>query len=650
MPAEAIARIVDTLPGKPGVYLFKDVRGRTIYVGKARRIRDRVRSHLRGGWDERKQARMLEAAVDVEVIVTDSEVEALALENSLIKQNQPRFNILLRDDKNHPHLRLTESESFPRLQLVRGRARDRDSYFGPYIPASRARLTQILTYRNFGVRPCNIDIDGSWDRPCLYYDIGECAGPCVESLCDQPRYAEIVQEAKLFLNGRRADLAVDLESKMHQAASGQEYERAAHYRDLLDTVRESANEQKIAAKDLGDRDLFAFHRGGDCRDGAQSLESVQSPMSGKVALQIFLVRRGLVVERKQFFWDDVGEIDDTALLTTAVQQYYHGGTAIPAEVCIPMHLPDAEVLASWLRVERGGAVRLLIPQRGSKRRLLELVRQNAELAFNNRYLAGAAQRGAEALRDLLDLDSPPATIRCIDASNLQGSQIVASLVSFRDGRAEKSEYKRFRIRDLTGQDDVASIAQVVRRYFKRVRQGEIDAPDLLLIDGGRGQLGAAARELDELGMQQQPLAAIEKGEEKLYVMGRPAPIQLAPSPDALRLVQQVRDEAHRFAITYHRAVRSRNMLHSELDGIPGIGAKRRAALLRRFGSVRGVREAGIDQLKPVVGARLAVRLHDLFGADESGGTAAELMTIRPTTSPEPALSSESAHSEEPRGK
>ncbi len=602
MPIDAIRELVGDLPAEPGVYIFKDARGRSIYVGKANRIRDRVRSHLSGGREERRQQRMLHEAVDVEVIVTDSEVEALTLENSLIKQSTPRFNVLLRDDKNYPYLRLTESETFPRLQLVRGMEQDGDEYFGPYIPNTRARLMQVVVYRNFGLRPCNIDIDGSWDRACLYYDIGECAGPCVRALCDEERYSDIVNEVKLFLQGRGEDLEGDLEAKMLSASSTQQYERAAHYRDLVETVRAASREQKMASKDLGNRDLFALYR-----------------EEQRAALQVFLVRDGLVVERRQYFWDDVKEVDEQELLTTSVQQYYHGGTVIPPEVCLPIPLESAGVLAEWLRETRGGAVKLLVPQRGPKRRLLELVMQNAKLAYAHRYERGEAERGAQLLQELLDLDHPPQVIQCIDVSNLQGQQIVASLVSLRDGKPDKSSYKRFRIRDLAGQDDYESIAQVVRRHFQRVLDGEIAAPDLLLIDGGRGQLSSASGALVELGMQQQAVASIEKGEEKLFVPERPEPVQLQPHADALRLVQRVRDEAHRFAITYHRSLRSKSVLRSELGEIPGVGPKRQRALLRRFGSLAGVRSATEPDLAEVVGGKLAASIRAVLAPARDAG-------------------------------
>ena len=602
MPIDAIRELVGDLPTEPGVYIFKDARGRTIYVGKANRIRDRVRSHLSGGWEERRQQRMLHETVDVEVIVTDSEVEALTLENSLIKQSTPRFNVLLRDDKNYPYLRLTESETFPRLQLVRGMEQDGDEYFGPYIPNTRARLMQVVVYRNFGLRPCNIDIDGSWDRACLYYDIGECAGPCVRALCDEERYSDIVNEVKLFLQGRGEDLEGDLEAKMLSASSTQQYERAAHYRDLVETVRAASREQKMASKDLGNRDLFALYR-----------------EKQRAALQVFLVRDGLVVERRQYFWDDVKGIDEQELLTTSVQQYYHGGTVIPPEVCVPIPLESADVLADWLREARGGAVKLLVPQRGPKRRLLELVMQNAKLAYAHRYERGEAERGAQLLQELLDLDHPPQVIQCIDVSNLQGQQIVASLVSLRDGKPDKSSYKRFRIRDLAGQDDFESIAQVVRRHFQRVLDGEIAAPDLLVIDGGRGQLSSASAALVELGMQQQAVASIEKGEEKLFVPERSEPVPLQPHTDALRLVQRVRDEAHRFAITYHRSLRSKSVLRSELGEIPGVGPKRQRALLRRFGSLAGVRSATETDLAEVVGGKLAASIRAVLAPSTSAG-------------------------------
>ncbi len=536
------------------------------------------------------------------MIVTDTEVEALALENSLIKQSRPKFNVLLRDDKNFPYLKLTEQERFPRLQLVRGMKRDQNSYFGPFIPNTRARHMQIVVYRGFGLRPCNIEIDGSWERPCLYYDIGECAGPCVRALCDEQQYVEVVQQTKLFLQGRGEDLAEDLERKMRDAAEAHEYERAAHYRDLVETVRSASREQKMASKDLGDRDLFAFYRQGE-----------------RVALQVFLVRTGLVVERRQYFWDSVEGASDQELMTTCLQQYYHGGTPIPPEICVPFAIESAEVLTTWLRAERQGAVRLRVPQRGARKRLLTLVADNAQLAYAHRYERGEAERGAQQLQELLDLDYPPQVLQCVDVSNLQGQQIVASLVSLRNGKPDRSSYKRFRLRGLAGQDDFESIAQVVRRYFQRVLEGETRAPDLLLIDGGRGQLSAALGSLADLGMQQQPVVAIEKGEEKLFVPGRSQPLALRPHPEALRMVQRVRDEAHRFAITYHRSLRSKTVIRSRLEDIHGVGPVRRRALLRRFGSIAGVAAAPQKELVEVVGTRLAAKLKRVLAPPDRAG-------------------------------
>ena len=588
MPIDAIRQLVCDLPAAPGVYLFTDAHARTIYVGKANRIRDRIRAHLSSASEEPRHRRMLEEAVDVEVIVTDNEVEALALENSLIKQNAPRFNVLLRDDKNYPYLRLTQTENFPRLQLVRGMKQDGDEYFGPYIPNTRARLMQMVVYRNFGLRPCNIDVDGSWDRACLYYDIGECAGPCVRDLCDENRYAEITKEVSLFLQGRGKDLEGDLEAKMMRASAIQQFERAAHYRDLLETVRTSTREQKMASNDLGNRDFFAIYR-----------------EKQRAALQVFLVRDGLVVERRQYFWDDVKGADEEELLTTSLQQYYHGDTAIPPEICVETSLDSASVLTEWLRQTRGAAVRLLVPRRGPKRRLLELVAQNAKLAYAHRYERSEAERGAQQLQELLALDYPPRVIQCVDVSNLQGREIVASLVSLRDGKPDKARYKRFRIRGLSGQNDFESISQVVRRHFQRVLDGELEAPDLLLIDGGKGQLSSAHSALAELQMQQQPVAAIEKGEEKLYLLDHHEPVPLQSHSSALKLVQRARDEAHRFAINYHRSLRSKSVIRSELTEIPGVGPKRKRALLRKFGSLSGVRMASETELTAIVGPSLA---------------------------------------------
>ena len=604
MSVESLRDKTASLPTSAGVYLFKDAKGRAIYVGKAKSIRDRVRSHLSGVRTlGPKQEAMLGEAVDIDFIVTDTDLEALALENSLIKQNKPRFNVLLRDDKQYPYLRMVVSERFPRLQYVRGAKNDGEKYFGPYAPASTAHMTQLLAYRYFGVRPCNIDIDGSWERPCLYYDIGECAGPCVEALCDETDYRQRVEEALLFLDGRGADLGADLEVKMNESAAAQQYERAAHYRDLLSTVRLTARDQKIASTGLHDRDLFAIHRVGD-----------------RVALQVFLMRRGIVVDRKEFFWDSVGETDDRQLLASFLQQYYHGEQYFPPDVCVPFEIAEQATIEAWLRQQRGGAVRISVPRRGEKKRLLELVANNAELAFAGRYDRSSDEAGARTLQELMDLSSPPETIECVDISNTQGGEMVAALVRLRAGKPDKSGYKRFKIRGLDRPDDYRAIAQVVERHFKSVVAGERQPPDLLLIDGGRGQLNAARRVLDELGMSAQALASIAKEQEMLYFGDAGMPVPLVRHPEAMRLLQRVRDEAHRFAITYHRNLRQKRIRESVLDDVPGVGPKRKFELLRTFGSVKKIREAEVAALAAVVGPQTAQRLRAYLDAHPLGQT------------------------------
>ncbi len=600
MPIEALRDIAAKLPGSAGVYLFKDKKGRAIYVGKAKSIRARIRSHLSGASSlGPKQEAMLAEAVDIDFIVTDTDLEALALENSLIKQNKPRYNVHLRDDKQYPYLRMVVTERFPRLQYVRGAKNDGEKYFGPYAPASSAHMTQLLSYRYFGVRPCNIDIDGSWERACLYHDIGECAGPCVEALCDEQQYRERVEQALLFLDGRGDDLGADLEVRMNEAAGAQEYERAAHYRDLLNTVRLTAREQKVASTGLHDRDVFAMHRVGD-----------------RVALQVFLMRRGIVVDRKEFFWDSVGETDDGELLASFLQQYYHGERYFPPEICVPFPAAAQDTIETWLRVQRGGAVRILVPLRGEKKRLLELVANNAELAFAGRYERSSDEAGARILQELMDLSSPPESIECVDISNTQGGEMVAALVRLRGGQADKSGYKRFKIRGLDSPDDYRAIAQVVERHFKRIVAGDRPPPDLLLIDGGRGQLNAARRELDELGMSAQPVASIAKEQEMLYFGDTGMPVPLVRHPEAMRLLQRVRDEAHRFAITYHRNLRQRRVRESVLDDIPGVGPKRKHELLRAFGSVKKVRAASEEELAGVVGPKTAARVSEFLRRGE----------------------------------
>jgi excinuclease ABC subunit C len=595
---------LEALPTRPGVYLFKDAAGKVVYVGKARVLRDRVRSYFQSGRPmELHKANMVEAIADLDLVVTDSEMEALALENNLIKRHQPLYNVRLRDDKNHPYLKLTLKEAYPRLHIVRRPAEDGSAYGGPYIPASLGRKTASVVHRVFGVRSCKEELDGRRSRPCLQYQIKRCVAPCVAEVCSLDRYRQACEDARLFLEGRYDAVVERLEAEMERAAAAERYEEAASLRDKVRALERLETPQKITTTDIEERDLFGAHVEG-----------------GRAALQVFSVRDGKVVGREAYLLDGIAEPE--ALLSTAIQQFYADGRYVPRQVLVPEDVPDRELLAAWLSARRGARVELRVPQRGEKVRLLELVLRNARLAFDLewRHPRRQSQELLRALRDLLELGEEPRRIECFDISNIQGADIVASMVCFVDGLPRKSEYRKFRIKGVSGApDDFASMREVVGRRYRRLLEENKDLPELVLIDGGKGQLGAAAEALDELGLGAQPVASLAKQEELIFVRGRLEPIALPRSSPVLQLVQRVRDEAHRFAIGFHRQTRARRTLHSELDDIPGVGPTKRKRLLTRFGSVRGVRGASVDELAQAVGHAVAQRIRAHFDAGSGGG-------------------------------
>jgi excinuclease ABC subunit C len=594
---EQIAR----LPEQPGVYLYGNAVGETIYVGKARSLRDRVRSYLGAYGTNPKTDALLDEVTSLEVVVTDSVVEALALENNLIKQRAPKYNILLRDDKNYPYLRLTLSEAFPRVLVARQVAKDGDLYAGPFLPAKLARRTIALSHRLFGLRSCNEVITGRRARPCLEYDIKRCLAPCVAALCTAERYAEAVEDMRKLLEGRVDELAADLRARMLDAAADQRFEEAAQRRDAMRVVEAvGARQQKMATPAFGDRDVFGAAQGG-----------------GRAVIQVFQVRRGRVVERLTL-QNATGETIEgiPALVSAALQQFYEEHDP-PGEVDVPVALEDAEALEAWLAERAGRKVRLLVPQRGDRRRLIDLACRNAEVAIRAATEPGAETLAAlEGLRDALALPTLPRRIECIDISTLQGSETVAAVVVCEDGKMAKAEYRHYRIRQGPGipdpdgmpgrfLDDPAAIAQVVSRRFARLVEAGGPFPDLLVIDGGRTQLDAAYGALERLGLANLVAVGLAKQEELVVTRDSPVPVAFERSSAALRLLQHIRDEAHRFAVTFHRASRTKRDLRSELDTIPGVGPGRRRALLRRFGSVAGVRRATREELVPVVGQRCA---------------------------------------------
>ena len=637
MPIQDLKGQIARLPEQPGVYIYYNAAGDTLYIGKARVLRDRVRSYLGAQGLSPRHDALLREASRLETIVTDSVVEALALENHLIKQRAPRYNILLRDDKNYPYLQLTTGEAFPRVLVARAVEKDDHFYAGPFMPAKLGRRTMELTHRIFGIRSCNEVITGGRGRPCLEYDIKRCIAPCVREICSAEEYGVAVQHTRLFLEGRNDELVERLKTQMTDASGEERFERAAQLRDaikVIETLRQ--RQQKMTGTELGDRDAFGLKVG----------------PAGAV-VQVFLVRGGKVVERVELTSEagggrreaggegreeeqgggfDSGEVE---VLQAALEQFYEDREA-PPEVHLPMELSaqDAELLEAWLTDRSAHRVRLVVPRRGEKRGLLDLAARNAQVAYQTRFNENVAAHydALETLRVVLNLPALPRRIECFDISTIQGSETVASMVVCEDGRMKRSEYRKFRISGLRFSapaaaarsesssdaaaasgggapralnDDFASMREVVLRRYRKVMESGGPFPDLILIDGGKGQLGAAYEALAELGLARLVAVGIAKKEELLFTRDRDEPIALATGSPALLLIQRIRDEAHRFAVTFHRASRTRRDFRSDLDGIAGVGPRRRNALLRAFGSLAGVRRANREELTAVVGAKCA---------------------------------------------
>jgi excinuclease ABC subunit C len=627
MPISDLKEQIQRLPEQPGVYLYLNNAGETIYVGKARALRDRVRSYLSLYGSDPKRDALLDEIARLQVIVTDSVVEALALENNLIKQRQPKFNILLRDDKNYPYLQLTTTEAFPRVLVARSVERDGNVYAGPLLPAKFARRTMSLTHKLFGIRSCNEVITGQRGRPCLEYDIKRCLAPCVATICSAEQYAVAVADTRLFLEGRNQELADQLHARMVEASEHERFEQAAQLRDAMRTVQAvRERQQKMASNELGDRDVFGIKLGGQ----------------GSV-VHVFLVRSGRVVERIEFVSDaQENAASEADVLEAALQQFYQEQTP-PPEIHVPVQVAEQELIESWLtgRVDR--RVRLVVPQRGDKKGLIDLVRRNAALSYRTRFdgNATANYEALESLQAALRLPSLPRRIECFDISTIQGSETVAAMVVCSEGRMRPSEYRKFKVRssDLdvrrTGTvandawrtansssqsngrflDDFAAMEQVVRRRYTRVLEAGGPFPDLIVIDGGKGQLNAAYAALETVGLSNLVAIGLAKKEELVFTRDRSEPIAFASHGAALRLLQRIRDEAHRFAITFHRQSRAKRDLRSELDDVPGIGVRRRKTLLTAFGSLAGVRRATREELSAVVGLKAADAVITYFTAN-----------------------------------
>jgi excinuclease ABC subunit C len=626
---------IRTIPTEPGVYLYKNAEGEVIYVGKAKNLRSRVASYFHEGrWEDSKTGTLVREAVDVDYIVVRNNKEALALENNLIKQRKPRFNILLRDDKTYPYVKLTLSERWPRVYVTRRLRKDGSAYYGPYFPANLAYRIVDLIHRNFLIPSCTVDLTRFHPRPCLQYYIKRCLGPCVQDLTTPETYQEAVRDVKLFLEGRPTDLSKSLQQRMEQAAAAEEYERAARYRDLISTVEQLQERQRIAAAEGDDADVFGYHY-----------------ENGMLAVNLFHMRGGRVVDRREFFWEDLPEdvwvsdpdagrrpaleaptrdvgtgtlarpgersepvssatdFNPGEFFSALLKQLYIGQPYVPRNLYVPVDFEDREALEDLLSEQVAGSdpraahVHILVPQRGDKRALIDLAGTNAKQSYDQRFrvLKPNAKAIQEELQEVLGLPELPRRIECFDISHIQGAETVASMVVWEDGKMKKSDYRKFIIRTVEGVDDFASMREVVTRRYKRLQQEEKTMPSLVLIDGGLGQLHAAAEALEALEIINQPLAAIAKREEILYVYGQEKdPLALDHHSPVLHLIQLIRDEAHRFAVTFHRKRRQMRDRSTELLEIPGVGESTTRRLLEHFGSLQAVRQADASALSAVV--------------------------------------------------
>jgi excinuclease ABC subunit C len=626
-----LSQKIRSLPASAGVYLYKNAEGEVIYVGKANNLRSRVSSYFHEGrWEDAKTGTLVREAVDVDYIVVANNKEALALENHLIKQKKPRFNILLRDDKTYPYVKLTLAERFPRVYVTRRLRKDGSAYYGPYFPANLAYRIVDLIHRHFMVPSCKVDLTRYHPRPCLQYYIKRCLGPCVMDLTTPEIYAEAVRDVKLFLEGRQTDLVKSLRERMSEAAEAQEFERAARYRDLISTVEQLQEKQRIAAVEGDDADVFGYH--------------YENQM---LAVNLFHMRGGKVLDRREFFWEDLPELaapvwprvsDPVAGQSPAATQEFHPNEFfsallkqlylaqpyVPRNIYVPVDFEDREeleeALSEQLAGEGGRATRvhITVPQRGDKRELIDLAGTNAKQSYDQRFRIMKPNTRAiqEALQDALSLPELPKRIECFDISHIQGAETVASMVVWEDGKMKKSDYRKFIIKTVAGVDDFASMREVVTRRYKRLcEEQKLDEqklegkkpedkkpmPSLVLIDGGLGQLHAAAQALDALEIINQPLAAIAKREEIIYVYGQEDdPVVLDHHSPVLHLVQMIRDEAHRFAVTFHRKRRQIRDRATELREIPGVGESTTRRLLEHFGSLQAVKQADVAALSAVV--------------------------------------------------
>jgi excinuclease ABC subunit C len=636
---------IRALPTQPGVYLYKNAEGEVIYVGKANNLRSRVRSYLlEASQANAKTGSLMREAVDIETILVANEHEALALENNLIKQRKPRFNILLRDDKTYPYVKLTLADRFPKVFVTRRLRKDGAAYYGPYFPGNLAYRVVELIHRSFLLPSCKVDLSRYHPRACLQYYIHRCLGPCVEGLTTPEAYKEAVRDAQLFLEGRHAELERTLTARMMAAAAAEQFEAAARLRDQLSTVHQLQEKQRIATAELDDdADVFGYHF-----------------EDGSLAVNLFHMRNGKIVDRREFFWEDLPSLMEAvedrdqeethsapsspeaamyqgatsvapkktkqmdralapegnsepafhagAVFSALLKQLYIDQQYIPRTILAPVDFDDRETLAALLTERTGHKIEIAVPQRGDKKSLVDLAGQNARQSYTQRFRVLEPSRKAiqEALADVLMLPELPRRIECFDISHIQGAETVASMVVWEDGKMNKSAYRKFKVKTVAGVDDFAAMREVVERRYRRIKEEDQPMPSLVLVDGGLGQLHAAAEALESIGFTSQPLASIAKKEEIIYLYGsEDEPIVLDRRSPVLHLVQLIRDESHRFAVGYHRQRRAMRDRDSELLNIPGVGAQTRQRLLTHFGSLRDVQQATAESLAAVVSRKTA---------------------------------------------
>ena len=608
---------IERFPRTPGVYLMKDTGGRIVYVGKAKNLRNRVRQYYSQSGDPRYHIRLgLSSVVDIDFLATDTEKDALILENTLIKKHQPRFNINLRDDKNHVHLRLDPKQAYPRLTVVRRPGKDRALYFGPYASSQAVRETLRLLYHAFPIRSCTDVVFNSRTRPCLYYEIGQCVAPCVPGHVTKEGYDALVRQVVLHLQGRSDELVKTLKAEITTASDAWRFEEAARLYKRLQALQETMGKQHMTSMKQRDEDIFGYYRVGDT-----------------VQIQTLNVRSGQLVGGRSYTFPRQ-LAPETEVLSSFINQYYADNPYIPREVLVPCELEDADSLAELLSEKKGRQVSVLMPQKGDKHHLVQLAMKNAELSYQKEQDADEQQqRAIEELQGKLHLRTPPHRIECFDISNISGTLAVGSMVCFQEGQPDKQRYRRYRIQTLAGPNDYGMMLEVLRRRYRRALE-ENDFPDLLMVDGGKGQLNMALRALDDLGITDLEVVGIAKSrlqvdqstgarrhsDEKFYRPQRKNAVLFPVNSPALFLLQRLRDEAHRFAVTYHKTLRQRQQLRSSLEDIPGVGEQRKTQLLRHLGSLKQVREASLETLSAVPGMpqSVACAVYDYFHPTPEG--------------------------------